>query len=310
MAHRIMSVDDSEIAQEFIRAALSDIGYENLVSFLNPLEAFEALSSGQETADLILVDVMMPEIDGVELCARIRGVKDLVDTPIIMLTSRTDMETLNHAFLAGANDYVTKPFNRIELQARMRSCLRLKSELDRRHSGGGHRRAPRVPVAEMTEVLNNKAGFQAALQAVPAAVHHRFGLTVFRVVGLHEAADRTPSESAEIYGSIGGLLGAVPVPARDIFCHWDKDLFCLATLDATEDSMRRTAQTFIDAVSQVRLSYRESWAKIPLALCATLVLPGKLPPASALGQGIAAAERFANTAGPGIQVTSPVAVGN
>lgn len=115
MAYHIMSVDDSDVAQEYIRASLADIGYESVVCYQSPLKALEDLSSGAVTPDLLLLDVMMPEIDGVDLCARIRELGRLVDTPIIMLTSRADMETLNHAFVAGANDYVTKPFDRMEL---------------------------------------------------------------------------------------------------------------------------------------------------------------------------------------------------
>ena len=135
MSPRIIAVDDSDIAQDFISATLSELGFDDVVSFIDPRSALDAIESDEATADLILMDIMMPDIDGIELCARIRALDRWSDVPIIMLTSRTDMGSLSEAFMAGANDYVTKPFNRIELQARMRSCLRLKSELDRRRSG-------------------------------------------------------------------------------------------------------------------------------------------------------------------------------
>ncbi|MFG6543529.1 PleD family two-component system response regulator, partial [Sulfitobacter sp. M22298] len=135
MSPRIIAVDDSDIAQDFISATLSELGFDDVVSFIDPRSALDAIESDEATADLILMDIMMPDIDGIELCARIRALDRWSDVPIIMLTSRTDMGSLSEAFMAGANDYVTKPFNRIELQARMRSCLRLKSELDRRRLG-------------------------------------------------------------------------------------------------------------------------------------------------------------------------------
>jgi PleD family two-component response regulator len=77
---------------------------------------------------------MMPEIDGIETCARIRNDARYVDIPIIMVTSLDDMDSLANAFLAGANDYINKPLNRIELIARVRAALKLKAELDRRQA--------------------------------------------------------------------------------------------------------------------------------------------------------------------------------
>lgn len=101
--------------------------------------------------DVVLLDIVMPDMDGVETCARIRNDQRFADLPIIMVTSLDDMNSLSNAFVAGATDYVTKPINRIELIARVRSALRLKQELDRRQareqelltflSGWGDRRA-------------------------------------------------------------------------------------------------------------------------------------------------------------------------
>src|SRR4029079_8013654 len=73
-----------------------------------------------------------PEIDGIEACARIRGDTRYIDVPVIMVTAANDMDSLSSAFVAGATDYITKPFNRVELLARVRSALKIKAELDRR----------------------------------------------------------------------------------------------------------------------------------------------------------------------------------
>ena len=74
----------------------------------------------------------MPEMDGIEACARIRNDPRYADLPIIMVTSLDDMDSLANAFVAGATDYVNKPLNRIELVARVRAALKLKAELERR----------------------------------------------------------------------------------------------------------------------------------------------------------------------------------
>jgi PleD family two-component response regulator len=76
----------------------------------------------------------MPEMDGVEACARIRNDQRYADLPIIMVTALDDMNSLNNAFVAGANDYVTKPIKRVELIARVRAALKLKQELERRQA--------------------------------------------------------------------------------------------------------------------------------------------------------------------------------
>src|SRR5690606_21802441 len=80
--------------------------------------------------DLILMDLMMPEIDGLEACRRIQGEERYKDVPIIFVTAVGDSNKLAEALDAGASDYVMKPINKLELLARIRSALRLKYEKD------------------------------------------------------------------------------------------------------------------------------------------------------------------------------------
>lgn len=135
---RILIVDDSEDSRDITEAALLSGGYDDIRQAESGWHAFQMLRVGDPSsnapaeADVILLDIMMPEIDGIETCARLRNDRRYVDVPIIMVTSLDDMESLANAFLAGATDYVTKPVNRIELIARVRAAVRLKSELDRR----------------------------------------------------------------------------------------------------------------------------------------------------------------------------------
>lgn len=82
--------------------------------------------------DLILMDVMMPEISGIEGCRRFKETEGCKDIPIIAVTAEESQERLQSAFDAGAIDYIRKPLNKVELLARVRSALRLKSEMDSR----------------------------------------------------------------------------------------------------------------------------------------------------------------------------------
>lgn len=134
---QILVVDDSEDSRDLTEGALLSAGYTDIVLAGSGWEALKVLDVGKSTdtkpaTDVVLLDIIMPEMDGVEVCARIRNDARCADLPIIMVTSLDDMDSLNNAFVAGATDYITKPVNRVELNARVRAALKLKQELDRR----------------------------------------------------------------------------------------------------------------------------------------------------------------------------------
>ncbi len=137
---RILIVDDSEDGRELAEAMLITAGYEDVSTVESAPEAYRFLGIGDPVprqppaVDLVLLDIMMPGIDGIEACARIRNEPRYSSLPIIMVTSLADVDSLANAFVAGATDYITKPVSRIELLARVRSALKLKTELDRREA--------------------------------------------------------------------------------------------------------------------------------------------------------------------------------
>ena len=115
---KILVVDDEDVIVKGIKFNLQNDGYE-VVTGSDGRQAV-ALAHDPEVK-LIVLDVMMPEIDGLEACRQIR---EFSDVPIIMLTARTqDMDKLM-GFEHGADDYLTKPFNILELKARIRALLR------------------------------------------------------------------------------------------------------------------------------------------------------------------------------------------
>ncbi len=133
----ILIVDDSNHVIAQLKFFLNSSGYYNLSFAESASGAFEKLElnnheQAKEQFDLILMDIMMPEIDGIEACRQIKKNERLKDVPIIMVTGKTDTEYLQNAFSEGAVDYVTKPINKMELLARVRAVLKLKHEMDRR----------------------------------------------------------------------------------------------------------------------------------------------------------------------------------
>ena len=101
--------------------------FEVLVAFSGQ-QAIETAS--REQLDIVLLDVMMPGISGFEVCRRIKEIKGDVFLPIIMVTAREDLESKIEGFESGADDYLAKPFDHQELEARVKSMLRIKSLQD------------------------------------------------------------------------------------------------------------------------------------------------------------------------------------
>ena len=115
---KILVVDDEELLVKGIRFNLQNEGYEVLTAS-DGLEAVQLCK--EQDPDLIVMDVMMPQMDGLTACTRIR---EFSDVPIILLTAKTDDMDKLMGFEHGADDYVTKPFNILELKARVRALLR------------------------------------------------------------------------------------------------------------------------------------------------------------------------------------------
>ena len=115
---KILVVDDEALLVKGIRFNLQNEGYE-VITGSNGVEAVNAAMKDQP--DLIVLDVMMPEMDGLTACAKIR---EFSDVPIILLTAKVDDMDKLMGFDHGADDYLTKPFNILELKARIRAMLR------------------------------------------------------------------------------------------------------------------------------------------------------------------------------------------
>lgn len=131
----IVIVDDNATNLLIIEKILLKAGYTDLLTVSSAKELYALLDMNsprpaEVPVDLILMDMMMPEIDGVEACRTVQADERLRDIPIIFVTAMGDSNKLAEALDAGALDYVMKPINKVELLARIRSTLRLKYEKD------------------------------------------------------------------------------------------------------------------------------------------------------------------------------------
>ncbi len=163
----ILIVDDSLSLRFLLATLLKKAGYKDLLQAESAPAAFKILgmennSSASPDIDLILLDIMMPEINGIEACKRIKAVESLQDIPIIMVTGKADNENLELSFEAGAIDYVVKPFNKTELLVRMSSVLKLKQEMDRRKE-----------VTKQLEVANRKLKLLSSMDGLTGIANRR-----------------------------------------------------------------------------------------------------------------------------------------
>lgn len=127
MTGKILIVDDLLPNIKLLEAKLSG-EYYNVLSAKSGIEAIEILE--KETVDVILLDVMMPEIDGFETCKRIKINPKTSHIPVVIVTALSDIDDRVNGLKAGADDFLTKPINEIALFARIKSLLRLKAITD------------------------------------------------------------------------------------------------------------------------------------------------------------------------------------
>lgn len=122
---KILVVDDDPIILELLSVVLQQAGYDDFSCAASGTDALKMLKTASNPFEFLVLDISMPEMDGIELCRQIRNLPPYAEVPVLMLTANTDLDSIEGAFVAGANDYITKPFDikgivlRIQVAARM-----------------------------------------------------------------------------------------------------------------------------------------------------------------------------------------------
>lgn len=151
---KILAVDDEESIRELLAVQLKKNGYEAVTA----ADGREALAKAQGT-DLILLDVMMPELDGFEVCRRLKADRATMAIPVIMLTAKAEEIDKVLGLELGADDYLSKPFSMRELMARIKAVLRR----------AGHSAAEQQ-VLRIGSLQLDFASYQASLQNEPLSL--------------------------------------------------------------------------------------------------------------------------------------------
>ena len=121
----VLIIDDSDINLTLIKALVLKLGECNPVLFDNPLRALDWCR--EHVPDLVIVDYMMPDMDGLKFISAFRALHGRDEIPVLMVTANDQKEVRYEALLGGANDFLTKPIDRVEFSARTRNMLTLRT---------------------------------------------------------------------------------------------------------------------------------------------------------------------------------------
>ncbi len=152
----ILIVDDSKEQRELLSMILQTAGYRSLLFAESADEALKRVGIGadsrpSERIDVVLMDLLMPGMDGLEACRRIRSEERLKHLPVIVVTAKTDPPDLMDAYTAGATDYIRKPVIPVELVARVSTAMTVKEEYDNLEE---HERELEVKTKELTRTVD------------------------------------------------------------------------------------------------------------------------------------------------------------
>ncbi|MBU1248522.1 MAG: SpoIIE family protein phosphatase [Proteobacteria bacterium] len=166
----ILIVDDSEFIHPQLKVFLAAGGHTDLVFTSSAAQAFDILGMNEpgqprQQIDLVLMDVVMPDMDGITATKRIKSDPTYAELPVIIVTADASQETLRSAFAAGASDYIPKPLNKVELLTRVDAVLRLKEETNRRQQNERKLELLNQNLKEAFERIAREMDLVAKLQA-------------------------------------------------------------------------------------------------------------------------------------------------
>jgi signal transduction histidine kinase/DNA-binding response OmpR family regulator len=195
----VLIADDNEEVRRYVRSHL-----ERRYRVLEASDGREALAlTRRALPDLVVSDVMMPAMDGMELCHAIKNDPELDFLPVILLTARASTDSRVEGLGVGADDYLTKPFNVRELDARIRNLIESRRRLKLRFSGGGARAFTIAP-----ETVKLESADRAFLDQVRDAVGAHLGEEELDADMLAKAVG---ASRATLYRRLGTLLGQSPM---------------------------------------------------------------------------------------------------
>ena len=289
----VLVVDDDEQVREVMRALVESLGYRVRTAF-DGADALEEVGAGP--TDLVLMDATMPRMDGIEAVRRLKQDEETRIIPVIMVTAMNDLDTKIQALEAGADDFLGKPVERVELQARIASLLKVKAYNDRSRT---YQKDLEAAVEDRTRALEDALAHQRRLSL--EAIYRLSRAAEFRDedTGAHlRRISRYAASTARRMGlgerTVEAILYAAPMHDVGKIGIPDQILLKPGRLDERETQVMKMHTTIGAQILQgsiadylrlgevIAISHHEKWdgsgyprgvagAKIPLAGCVTAI---------------------------------------
>lgn len=265
----ILVLDDSPQNLEIIGRVLSSNGYEPVL-FPNANGALDFLSN--TIPDLILLDIILPEEDGFSVCRKIKSREDTKEIPVIFLTAKIDPNELVRGFEEGAVDYITKPFNFIELLARIKNHLavrqmqyqlqeqnlQLRKEIELRKEAESKLRKL-ATTDGLTGLFNRQYFMEQSRQEVERSRRYERPLSLMMI-----DADNFKSINDQYGHHVGdlvlqsfGIIGQSIFRSNDLFGRIGGEEFAALLPETDINQARNVAERFIEAVRDQTIEFNE-----------------------------------------------------
>lgn len=308
---RVLIVDDSMVVQSYFETLLHEAGFTDIMLAKSASEAFAALrfhlpDGDPCNVDLILMDVVMPDMNGIEACRLLKSDERFRDIPVIIVTAAEEFDNLHEAFDAGAIDYIAKPPNKVELIARVRSALKLKEEMDRRKAREmelvvltqqleeANRKLERLATHDPLTNIANRRFFNESLQTEwrQALRSHQPFSFIMIDIDCFKAFNDTYGHQAgdDCLKVVASALQAVVRRPKDLLARFGGEEFVVVLPDTGSNGALLLAEKMRETVERLGIRHERSTAGdiVTVSVGVATVLPGQGATPESL---IAAADR-------------------
>lgn len=275
---KFLAVDDEPLILDVLKTTLEELGHLDVILAGTAADALRIAKA--EPIDCFIVDILMPEMTGVDLTAELRKIDAYAKTPILMNTSLSERHHIDQAFAAGATDYISKPLDRIEFAARLHTVERLISETNlaetlHQKSKGVFRRAYRLP----REFPTNHHMLEHTVFENYIKTLSRKNLLANSLLSIHveNAAKLYTETTIKVYDSvladIATALSDALTPANGLFTHTGGGDFVVVLDRLSGIDPESFLCTVRLAMSALEMDYNADGIPVPRLLLGKQVVP-------------------------------------